>query len=199
MMNSSRSNTETARSSGIGGLFAMNRYLTLRTQMLVSEFGKKRVLEALATIEGVDVQTVEQELSACQEKKGSATARRRKTVPELVDQLGVSANLRPALERVAHAYENRRFLPRLFEVRNFLGERGLDPSKLRSRADALPKVIGALAHESVESLDRLLSSASHDRGDLGILADHILRDSGRKERISANRSPAPSVVASDRS
>ncbi|MCZ0945690.1 MAG: hypothetical protein OXJ53_21760 [Gammaproteobacteria bacterium] len=155
----------------------MNRYLDLRTRMLVTEFGKKRVLEALATIEGVDLHTVERELAACQERKRTSKVRRRKSVPELLDQARVRADIRPALERVALAYESRQFLPDLSKVRNFLGERGVDPSKLRSRADALPKVIGVLARESADSLECLLASSRNDRGDLGILADHILGDS----------------------
>lgn len=169
----------------------MNPYLTLRTQMLVSEFGKKQVLEALATIDGVDVQAVERELAACQGKKGTAKARRRKSVPELLDQARVRSDSRPALERVAYAYESRRFLPDLAKVRNFLGERGVDPSKLRSRADALPKVIKVLAQESAESLERLLAPTRNDRGDLGILADHILGSSGRSAKVAVNRSLSP--------
>ena len=168
----------------------MNSYLTLRTQMLVSEYGKKRVLEALATIEGVDVHTVEEELAACQRKKAATKVRRRRTVPELVGQVGISSDVRLALERVGYAYERRQFLPNLSEVRDFLGERGADPSKLRSRADALPKVISVLSHESTERLERLLASASNDRGDLGILADHILGDSKRNESVPADGSPA---------
>ena len=160
----------------------MNRYLDLRTRMLISEFGKQQVLEALATIEDVDLHTVERELAACQERKRTSKVRRRKSVPELLDQVRVSADTRPALERVALAYESRQFLPDLSKVRNFLGERGVDPSKLRSRADALPKVLSVLARESANSLECLLASSRNDRGDLGILADHILGDSRRNAK-----------------
>jgi len=169
----------------------VNRYLDFRTRMLVLEFGKKRVLEALANIEGVDLHTVERELAACQEKMRTPKARRRKSVPELLDQARVSADTRPVLERLAHAYENRQFLPDLSKVRSFLGERGVDPSKLRSRADALPKVIGVLAQESADSLECLMTSSRNDRGDLGVLADHILGDSRRNAKDTSVASPPP--------
>ena len=177
----------------------MNRYLTLRTKMLVSEFGKRDVMNALEEIEDVDLDTVEREIAACREKRGPAPARRRKSVPELMDQAGVGSDLRPALETVVNDYENRLFLPSLSEVKNFLGERGVNPSKLLSRAAALPEVIRALAHESGESLERLQATASHDRGDLGILADHILGGSKQSAGISADELPRsqqyPSTVS----
>jgi hypothetical protein len=159
--------------------------------MLVSEFGKKQVLEALATIEGVDVQAVERELVACQGKKRATKARRRKSVPELLDQARVRSDVRPALEQVAYAYESRQFLPDLSKVRDFLGERGVDPSKLRTRADALPKVINVLAQEPTESLERLLAPTRNDRGDLGILADHILGRPERSAKVAVDRSLSP--------
>lgn len=80
------------------------------------------------------------------------------------------------LERIAVAYENRQILPELFGVRKFLAEEGLDPDRVRSRVDALRKLIRVLSTRRCEELEELFEGwRKHvELGDLGLIAEAIL-------------------------
>ena len=54
---------------GHNAMKAVNQALTLRTKLLVAEYGRKRVIAALAQIEDVEFETIERENRVCQEEK----------------------------------------------------------------------------------------------------------------------------------
>ena len=58
--------------------------LTLRTKLLVAEYGRKRVIAALARVEEVEFETMEREIDAAKVKR-SSTPRRPKTVSQLLN------------------------------------------------------------------------------------------------------------------
>lgn len=80
------------------------------------------------------------------------------------------------LERIAVAYEDRQILPELCGVRKFLASEGVDPDRVRSRDDALRKLIRILATRRREELEKLLGGwRKHvEIGDLGMIAEAIL-------------------------
>lgn len=80
------------------------------------------------------------------------------------------------IERIAVAYEAREILPEPWRVKDFLRSEGLDPRRVRSRADALPKFVSVLANKPRERLETLfgLWRRHAQVGDLGMLADAIL-------------------------
>ena len=88
------------------------------------------------------------------------------------------ANPRPAarglVEKLAHAYEKRDFLPELRDVRRFLESRGVSVSTLRSRSDALLTVLRVLAQQELDELTALDKGRSGGGSDLGVITDQIL-------------------------
>lgn len=86
----------------------------------------------------------------------------------------------PAIESHVQAliasYENRTFLPQLREVERFLDRVGVLHGKVKSRSEALPKVVQALAGMSHSELTGLTELASHDKSsDFALLANEIMR------------------------
>lgn len=95
---------------------------------------------------------------------------------ELVEASNVESDIRPVLERIGAAYLAKEILPEFWRVRRFLASEGLDTRTLRSRADALPKVVTVLAEKPRERLEVLYSRWRRhaERGDLAMMAEAIL-------------------------
>lgn len=150
--------------------------LSLEARLLVARYGRRRVLETLAEISSVDLAVIQREIEAYEVKgKNRKPTRRRSSVGELLKKANLNEDTRPLVEKIVYAYDNKEFLPQLQKVKRFLESQGISSDQLRSRADALPKVIDVLAHQSSESLEKLaVESETNDKGDLGLIADQIL-------------------------
>ena len=159
----------------------VNQALALRTKLLVAEYGRKRVIAALADAVDVDLETIEREVDAVRERRPSRR-RRRKSIQELLKEGRIKTETFAVVERIACAYENKRYLPDLWRVRRFLESRGIDASKVRTRTAALPLVIGVLGGLRQSELAEIETGLSGSaRGDLRIITDQIL---GRSKETS---------------
>ena len=85
-------------------------------------------------------------------------------------------DIRPVMEQIALAYEAREILPEPWRVKDFLESEGIDRAKVRSRAEALPKVVAVLAGKAPARLETLLRRwPKHaQQGDLAMMAEAIL-------------------------
>ena len=157
-----------------------NQALTLRTKLLVAEYGRKRVIAALAQVEDVEYETIKREVEAVRERK-SSRPRRQKTLPELLKEAEIDSRKFSLVERIACAYENKRYLPELWRVRKFLESHGIDASRIRTRTAALPLVIKVLGGSSEGELTEIVARLGGSvRGDLRIITDQILGPSKRR-------------------
>ena len=158
----------------------MNNTQALNIQLtaLVAVHGLQRVQKALAGIDDGHVAQLDKVGTAKNERKATAAsskkARRRKSVDEIIREADIDPTVRSLVQELAHAYEQKSFLPDLWRVRKFLESEGVEASKLRSRDAALPKVIDVLAHQSHSRLQDLLAESKSSRGELAILTDQIL-------------------------
>ena len=168
----------------------MNQMLNLQMQLLLAQYGRKQVLEELAAVDGVDLAHIQRELQSTREKlEGRARKKRsihRKNAQELVEAAKLSSDVKPLIEQIALAYERKEFLSELWRVRKFLESEGFDASKLRSRADAFPKLITILATHPRAKLEELIASWGEHGGqnDLALLTDAILGSTKRKASVS---------------
>lgn len=159
----------------------MNPILRLHVQLLLAQYGREQVQEALNESEDVDLPAVQEGvklLSAPTSGNAKPKRRRRRKSPrELVQTMDLTPEIKPLVERVAAGYDGKEFLPELWRVRKFLESEGMDASRLRSRADALPKVLAVLANRPEDSLRKLISEWERGSGgsDLAVLADAIMR------------------------
>lgn len=153
--------------------------LRLIIRVLVACRGRQPVLEALASTEDVDVASIERDVEQVLRSTKTKTApkgapRKRKSAYELVRATTLGQSVRPLIERLAHAYEAKEFLPDLWRVKQFLELHGVEASRARSRGDALPKVVRVLSGLPSDKLQQLVDESSDTRSDLSILTDHIM-------------------------
>ena len=163
----------------------VNQVLALRTKLLVAEYGRKRVIAALAEAEDVKFEAIEREVGAVRER-GSNRRRRPKALPELLKEAKIDSETFSLVERIACAFESKRYLPELWRVRRFLSSQGVDASKVRSRKAALPLVIKALRDLRRSELTEIETELNGTvRGDLRIITDQILGPAEDNSRTAA--------------
>lgn len=157
----------------------MSAFLNRQVRLLVSRYGRDQVLEALSDA-GEAERPQRRPATAARSRPKGPPARRprrpRKTPLEVVESAQVDPDIRPVMEQIALAYEAREILPEPWRVKDFLESEGLDRAKVRSRAEALPKVVSVLAKKPRTRLETLfrLWRRHAQVGDLGMLADVIL-------------------------
>lgn len=153
---------------------ATNQAVKLWTKLLIAEYGRSPVIAALAEIEGVDFDVIEQELDAHKTRKAPQRRRRRKGLDELLQGSTLHPTKLALVRQLGCAYENKRYLPELWRVRRFLESNGIKADGIRSRVAALPRVIEALGRLSESELAEMTTTPHSTGGDLGIIADQIL-------------------------
>ena len=158
----------------------MNRILNLQVQLLLAQHGRRRVIEAVADADGADLESIQKELDAMRARSEGGTKptrkTRRKSARELIEAARIDPGVKPLVERIAAGYEDKEYLSELWRVKRFLESEGVDVTRIRSRADALPRVIEVLANRSPERLEALLKSWGRrgNRNDLAVLAEAIM-------------------------
>lgn len=150
--------------------------LNLELRLLVARHGKVEIAKALSTIGDVDLAVVDDSLKDYERKRGKKGARRtrRKSIEEMVRDANPRPTARGLVEKLARAYDERDFLPELRDVRRFLESRRVSVEPLRSRSDALPKVLRVLAEHDLEELAALDKGRAAGGSDLGVITDQIL-------------------------
>jgi len=132
-----------------------DQVLTLRTRLLVAEYGRNRVLAALADAESAEFEDLEREVEALRERKSSRLRRRPKTLAELLEALKLDAEAHALVEEIGRAYEHKRYRRELWRVKRFLESHGVEGDKFRSRAAALPTLVGILGEMPISELTEI--------------------------------------------
>lgn len=166
----------------------MNRnqtLLNLELRLLIARYGKTEVAEALSGIESTDIPAIKAGIDDYEAgaKRSKAQRRTEKSIEEMVREVNpINPDVAHLLEKLARAYENKEFLPELRKVKQFLEYRDIPTFKIRSRRDALPTVLQALATCSIDELRELDEEKRGSRSDLGIITDQILGHSNNAGR-----------------
>ena len=159
----------------------MNRTLGLWTKLLIAEYGRDRVIAALAEIESVGYDEIERELQAHKRRKIGRRHKRPTTLSELLKNSNLDPKTLSLVKQVGCAYENKKYLPELWQVKRFLDSHGIETRNIRSRVAALPLIVKTLSNLADDELADLAAGSSKSaRGDLGIIADQILGSANDK-------------------
>ena len=123
----------------------------------------------------VDLTLIDDDIKSYERKKTKEGAHRpEKSIDEMVRQANPRPAARDLVEKLAHAYKTRDFLPEYRDVRRFLESRRISVSRFRSRADAFPTLLRVLTQYNPEELTTLDERRTAAGSDLGIIADQIL-------------------------
>ena len=157
----------------------MTASLNRQVRSLLARYGRSRVRAALANAEAAEAsqQRAAGAAGVPQKNLRAGRAKRaRKSPLEVVEAARVAPEVRPVIERIALAYEAKEILPEPWRVKRFLESQGVDPDRIRSRADALREVVDVLAPLPRSELEELFEGwRKHvEIGDLGMIAEAIL-------------------------
>ena len=151
--------------------------LDLELRLLIAQHGKTRVRKALSAIGDVDLTEIDIGIKAYEDKakKKNTQRRSRKSIEELIQDANPdNPEAKRLIEKLAHAYEYKAFLPELRDVKRFLESRDFPVAQFRSRADALPIILHLLAQSTLDDLQTLDEKKRSRGSDLGIITDQIL-------------------------
>ena len=161
--------------------------LGLELRLLIARHGKARINEALSSMEDVNLATLDADVKAYEgrTRRNKVRPRPRKSIDEMIQEANPeNSDAEYLIRKLVRAYEDRRFLPELREIKRFLESRRTSAVKFRSRTDALPAVIKALAQAEPDELATLDERKGTRGGDLGIIANQILgRGNGSSTRV----------------
>lgn len=157
-----------------------DKLLELEVRLLMLRYGRRPVLDALATISEQSVEQLEQQLKAMED--GVRSKRKRPSKPTLMEVAMVESEGRPEIANllrvIATKFENRAFLPNLRDVERFLYRIEQPRSSRRafkSRTAAGLALIRALAKLPQEEVHRLADTApSAGESDYSILSRAIM-------------------------
>ena len=156
-----------------------SKAIELWVKLLVAEHGRQNVIATLAEIDGVEIDALERELENFRVRKSKAKPRRKKTIVELLQDSDLEETQLGLVKQLGCAYESKWYLPEMWRVRRFLESNGVKADHLKSRSDALPKVVNVLRRMSETELNEALTELQKtERGDFALLADQIMGSKG---------------------
>lgn len=150
-------------------------------QTLVDEWGHEEVASALAS-------TTASSTDPLLGRAESVQLRKKKVKPNATEQIeraAVQGEQGQALSQLATRYDQKLFLPRVADVREFLIMMGERPITMKDRSEAFRVLLRSLVQLPVERLQRLAQTALHSGpSELGPLSDAI---AAAGERLSRQR------------
>lgn len=148
--------------------------INLEVRFLLARYGRERLLKAIAQVGKVEFSELVSALETYESRDRVSRKRKTENSADLVAKLNLGDDIKPLVQKLGLDFEVGSFLPQLREVRRFLASCGIKAT-VKSRREALPKVIEALGNCGIERLHELNDKTGDSRrGDLGLIADQIL-------------------------
>jgi hypothetical protein len=145
-------------------------------RLLVREYGYNQVASALDVARDGEESRVFPSRQTNRSKKLSAI--------DQVVRLGDLDSKRTPLEIIAKRFDEKRFLPALGDIREFLSMMGADQARIKNRTDGFRKLLPRLVGLPEEKLEQLAHGANYSGpARLGPLSDAI-RSAGEAIRQS---------------
>jgi hypothetical protein len=156
-------------------------FLKTQLQLLISQFGRRAVLEAFAGAADATAEQIEDEIAKLETARRLRSPKHRKSLDELLESLPpISPRAKELVERLGRMFETKQFLPNLRDAEEFLRRGGLAERKYKTRTEALVSVLKRLSEMPENELQSLTahSASSSERGDYAVLAKQLM---GKKQ------------------
>jgi hypothetical protein len=157
---------------------ADSRFLEHEVALLLAKYGTAAVLDALARKLQLSLEQLQAMLQDALNHHGPTTrSKGRRSSVDLVAKLAQAHPDKAEFLRDLHVhFGNRTFLPELRDVRRFLEGHDVSIAAMKSRVDALPRVLRLLADLEIVELQELCNPAQEAAySSLGVISDEILR------------------------
>lgn len=119
------------------------------------------------------------------------------TAQEYASKMEIPSEKVPMVAELARKFENKSFLPTLWDIRNFCQLHGIDEPASSSRVGAVPRIFKCIAAMETDDIREILESGMFSGPSrLGPIADAIRRRNARHE--TAAQTPTSSSPRPDR-
>ena len=156
-------------------------FLKTQLRLLVAQFGRRSVLEALAGLTDASLPQIEEEIAKLAATRSAKSSKHPKSLDELLNSIStVDEPIKNLIAQLGRLFESKQFLPNLRDVEEFLRRRGVPEKKYKNRNFALVAVLKTLSEAPEKELESLIShyTASAGKSEYAILANQIM---GKKD------------------
>lgn len=150
--------------------------LSIEVRVLLVKYGYRKLIQALSEVKSDSIEKIEEDIRKLELSKRNKSKPHAEPIDDIVSKI-INNNLEKAdqLRKLAASYENRTFLPRLRDVRQFLERNSVNPRILKSRPSAVSQVFRTLASLDISQLEEyLVASGTGTDNALSILSDQIM-------------------------
>lgn len=156
-------------------------FLKTHLQLLIAQFGRKSVLDALAGLTDATPEQLQDEIAKLEAARRAKSSKREKSLDELLASLPpVGGQTKELLVQLGRMFESKQFLPNLRDAEDFLRRRGVLGVKYKSRKKVLGPILKCLSEMPESELGSLVAHSINTGGksDYAILANQLM---GKKQ------------------
>lgn len=154
-----------------------NDFLKTQLRLLIAQFGRRAVLDALAGASNTTPEQIEDEFRKLETTRRAKSAKRVKPLDELLASLPtVGSRKQELLAQLGRMFEAKQFLPNLRDAADFLLRGGVSDRKYKSRKEVLTPVLKRLSEMSESELESLVAHSTNTSGksDYAVLANQLM-------------------------
>lgn len=152
-------------------------FLKTQLRLLVAQFGRKAVMEALAGSTDSTPEQLQEEISRIETTRRSRLPKRDKSLDELVGALPqMTDRTKELVMKLGRLFESKLFLPNLRNAEEFLRRTGATSRKFKKRREVLGPILNALVLLPADELESLVAQHANTGGksDYVILANQLM-------------------------
>jgi hypothetical protein len=152
-------------------------FLKTQLRLLVAQFGRRAVLDALASASDATPEQIQDEIAKLGVTRRAKSTKREKSLDELLAALPpTGGHARELIAQLGRMFEAKRFLPNLRDALEFLRRRGGPDRKFKSRKEVLGSVLKSLSEMPESELESLVAHSINTGGksDYAVLANQLM-------------------------
>lgn len=152
-------------------------FLKTQIQLLIATFGRRCVIEALASASDATADQIQAEIAKLEANRKAKAFKQPQPLERLISALPhLEDAQRNLIMQLGRRYESKQFLPTLRNAEEFLRRNNVPPKKHKNRTAALPAVLKVLSTLPRSELESLLADSTRPGGesDYSILAKQLM-------------------------
>lgn len=154
-------------------------YLEMQLAILLMQYGNSTFMQALANASNMSVKEIETKLADIKGRRSEKPKKEKKTIVQMADEV-ITGDNKEMLHELALRYQNKQFLPQLFDVKRLLREAGISDEP-KTRLQAVQIVFKTLSSMTLVQLNELTQlSDNENKTPFALLADKIIDGGNNK-------------------
>jgi hypothetical protein len=152
-------------------------FLKTQLRLLIAQFGRRAVLEALADATDATPEQIHDEIAKLEITRRTKSSKRDKPLDELLASLpAASTRAKELLAQLGRLFEAKQFLPNLRDAAEFLRRGGSPERKYKNRKEVLAPVLKRLSEMPESELESLVAHSTNTSGksDYAVLANQLM-------------------------